>query len=349
MADDDLFDSPGGGTADSSGVPRDWQGNPRIVTPETAGTDSPKLVRYLRVTSYIDVLSDKYTLSKYQLRMVLKGLTVLPELAREIHAAIGEDNERELLESIAQRAMTAAGADTKREDGSTLHRLTEKRDAGLPTSIPPEMLADVEAYEALIERHGLELIARELFVVNDERKCAGTLDGIARLGDRYMVMDIKTGNIEADPSKIAAQILAYAEGRVYDPKTGLRSELPVPVDPFFGLLVHLPSLTGTAFLYEVDLSYARLDLVDQISAYRKANKPANVYRAMDNPAGEAGAVANLISGGVAVEELEDPVLKGIAWASTSAQLGEVATYYQQRGEWREEHRAAAIARAATFQ
>lgn len=122
--------------------------------------------------------------------------------------------------------------------------------SALPAYLTPDERYEVTADQALdiahgwvdlLDRNGLEVLATELPVINDELRLAGTLDRIVRLtrdlhfgsvvvpAGTVIVLDIKTSKLHADRDGLPSywdsypiQIAAYAQSVPYDPDADRR-------------------------------------------------------------------------------------------------------------------------------
>lgn len=102
--------------------------------------------------------------------------------------------------------------------------------------VTPEQAIDIgRGWIQLLADNGLEVLATELPVINDEIRLAGTLDRIVRLGrdlhfgdvvvpaGSVVVLDIKTSKLHADDDGVPSywdsfpiQVAAYASSQPYD-------------------------------------------------------------------------------------------------------------------------------------
>ena len=248
-------------------VPRDRYGRP-LIQPAAGG----KPVAYDRASSFGDVLEDKYHLSKWQQRMVAKGLTARPDLY--LAASTTPLVEKSKLDRIAEQAIEAAGGTAKSTIGTSLHALTEYIDRGedLPP-YPAEYAKDLDAYREITAR--FEHVHIEQFMVCDQLKVAGTPDRLSRsafdtLHDGSMfVYDLKTNGNANFLDKYASQLAIYSRSVLYDPATGGRT--PVDLDQHVGWIVHMPQGEGRCDLYRVDLEagWQAALLAAEVRAYRK--------------------------------------------------------------------------------
>lgn len=269
---------PDPGTVDQGdGIPRHKRdGRPKIF-PEGGG----KGEYYTRVTTFIDCLEDKSTLSDWKLRMTLKGLSRRPDLMED-YAKIGDPDghDKWKAKGVAELAMQAAGAGYKAEMGTAIHEATEALDRGEEPNLPPDLLPDVTAYSHAMKQLGVEVEEIELFSVNDDLRCAGTMDRIVRWGDLHVVADVKTGI--AYYGKTAMQCAIYSRSLRYDPETYERTPLAGAhngegfegaVDTGTGLFIHVPLGQGTCTVRALDLNQGWEDvhLAARLREVRKRN------------------------------------------------------------------------------
>jgi hypothetical protein len=242
-------------------VPRDrWQ------RPQIKQADG-KLKAYQRVTTFVGPLEDTSNLTKWKMRMALKGVMSRQSLQMAVASSLDDDRK---LNAVAEQCLDAAGSSDKAELGTALHRFTENYDHGLDISaMPAAFKPDLAAYAQATSV--FEMVAIEQFVVIDELAVAGTMDRIVKYNGNYYIADVKTGSIEYGMGKICMQLAAYAHGKGYNPETGERVELP-PVSQTAGIIIHLPAGTGTCELVWCDLAAgwgACTDLAVGVQAWRK--------------------------------------------------------------------------------
>lgn len=254
-------------TVPAAAVPRDrWQ-RPMIVPP---GGGKP--VAYTRPSTLAKTLSDGHALSAWRCRMVAVGIAARRDLVA-MAATAAEDRDR--LDEVVAAALETAQASRGARLGTAIHAATESVDAGGSLAAVPEVVrGDVEAYVRATA--GLEVLAVEAFVVNDELRTAGTFDRLVRLRDgRVVVADLKTGGPDAPRyggNEWALQLACYAGGAFYDPGSGARRPLHEDLDTRTGLVVHVPEGTGTAALYRLRLDWGHEAalLANRVRAFRKA-------------------------------------------------------------------------------
>ena len=211
-------------------VARDQWERPLILPP-----DGGKPVAYRRASTFAEVLENHIGLENWKRRLTAEGLAQRPDLVQAIHTA----NKREVM-AICEEAMTAAGGDVASRNGTTMHGLTDRLDAGesMPKGLPANIRAMLDAYRREMER--FEYLDGERFVVQDKIKVAGTYDRRVRdkQTGRVHIGDLKTGqSLEHLALKTPAQVAVYASGVWYD-LDGTREEHGADRDR--GLLIWLP-------------------------------------------------------------------------------------------------------------
>ena len=234
---------------DAPDVKRDRWGRP-LIEPPDVGKPEP----YVRVSTLAKSLDSKEGLMQWMQRMTAIGLGKRPDLAER--AAITDPTDKRALKKIVDGAMQAAESDKAANIGTTLHALTEQLDRGTLEVAPENHKSDLDAYAQATEP--LEVVATEMFVVNDHLKAAGTLDRLVRLPDgRIVVADLKTGATEPSyPHGVTTQCAIYAHAWRYDIEKQERlAYLPEnEVSTEAGLLIHLPAGKATCQLYLLDLT-----------------------------------------------------------------------------------------------
>lgn len=192
---------------------------------------------------------------------------------------------------LLDEATTAAGINSKRDQGSALHDATELVDADADYEAPEHMVRPLANYVELVGRYGLRWLASEQIVVLDELGIAGRFDRITEPIPGWFtkprILDIKTGSIDY-PGSFALQLAGYSQASaIYDPATGERSPFP-DVDKEKALVLHLPIDGSPATLYEVDIGVVLADgVLDIIALARDWNRKARkVLSPAPEPAGE---------------------------------------------------------------
>ena len=263
--------------------PRDYIGRPQIVPRPPADlvaagerqalidwASQQKRNSYTRATTFVGSIEDTYHLGQWQKRMVVEGLGQREDLYLAAYSHTGDKKE---LDSIAEKAMEAAGAGASATKGTAIHLLTEKLDAGEPLGpVPSSYKADLDAYQAAVEAEGFGIVAIEKRLVNDELRVAGTADRLYLIptDGRVVIGDVKTGSrIDLGIGKIAQQLAMYSRSEGYDLETGERS--PIDVDTSVGVVIHLPVGTGTASVHwvDLDLGWEGVQLSHRVREFRK--------------------------------------------------------------------------------
>lgn len=222
-----------------------------------------KLIRCKGVTSVAGIPDDKWALDQWAKRMIVEGFGYERSLAEEAERAIGE---RDSLQKLAEKALTAAKAHDKAERGTQLHRVLERYDLG-DIAETESMVTDVEQRAA---RAGWEKALKagkitldpdyiERILVWPQHRIAGRMDRFVQVGraKSHTVLDLKTGKIDY-PHKIAIQLAAYA----YAPHmaglldeygiTETFTELP-DMDLKWALVAHMPT-PGEIDIVKIDIA-----------------------------------------------------------------------------------------------
>ncbi len=260
-------------------IGRDASDNPLIVprggTVEEVYTRASSLSKFLA--------EDSWNLSKWRERYLTGGLARSPDLclrAAAVHYSTGPISGTQPisarkaaaaeLDAVANDAKERAGISEAANVGTAGHSLTEPGSQGLALD---SIVDTVAAYNELTA--GLERVASEVFVANDELATAGTFDSLywnALLPDRFIVGDTKTGK-NFHQAEFEIQVASYAGGEVYlgrpvwdglDESTVEHQRLTfeefagLPVDQDIGYIVHV-SVHGSPKprIVELDLRRGR--------------------------------------------------------------------------------------------
>lgn len=211
-------------------VPRDRWGRYLLPHPQT-GQVQP----WTRATTVASSIADTFTLSQWSQRMAVKGLTMRPDLYA---LACGFDvaADRDDMNSVCEQAKSAAGDKVAANLGTAMHNFTAAVDRGDKVNIPPNMLADVNAYSEALRATGLELVLDmieqriALTRAAAGEDIAGTFDRVYRVvrdidikmadgtpvhlaAGTYVIGDLKTGrDLSYGWGEIAIQETIYAHG-----------------------------------------------------------------------------------------------------------------------------------------
>lgn len=308
---------------------RNGQGRPLIWVerPSKLKRDNGKLIKvqipYTRMTTFIDAIDDKAMLHKYGKRMALVGATLMDptELAKVEFLDPEEPDDKKVLDRLAEKALTVAGAHKKRDRGTLLHKLSEyvDRDEELPDRVLVEGewvdvtdvdRVDMDAYRTATRGAGLFLKGHiEKPVVQDELKIAGTPDRIGfyegldpdGLPAGHLIADLKTGRYDFGALKMAMQFAGYSRSKFYDNDTGERSELPADLNLRWAVMLNLRPGSATVEIQWTDiaLGWEALMLAKDVRAMR--NRGRKVFR----PFGSLDATCATVDDGTNEDEEDE--------------------------------------------
>lgn len=287
----DQFDSPH--ERGEGDLQFDRWGRYKFPHPETGNTHA-----FTRATTFAKSISDTFALSQWSQRMVIKGLTVRPDLLAMAHS-LDVKADKDKLNGIAEDAKSAAGNKVAANLGTALHSFSENVDRGMPVEeVPAPHRDDIAAYAKAMSDAGLSvapgMIERQTCLPAFE--VAGTLDrvldltniapwfraklaeaGYATYGDDepLVIGDVKSGqDLQYGWNEIAIQLAIYAMGvraiGVYD-KATKSWEPPRPVRLDFAIVMHMPVGQKTCTLWALDLSEAMkaMELCRSVRQWRK--------------------------------------------------------------------------------
>jgi hypothetical protein len=245
---------------------RDRYGRYLLPDPNT-GREIP----WTRVTTLAKTLSDQYGLTKWQCRMVTKGIAARPDLYAL--AAATPIDDKATLDRLVDDAKEAAAASSGARLGSALHSFTEQLDAGEQVEVPAPWDKDVAAYQQTLHQAGIIIDPAhiERIVVVPELGVAGTFDRILTIPDTDapVVGDLKTGkDLSYGWGEIAIQLAIYANAKLmWDPTAGRYEPMP-PMNRSDAIVIHLPVGQAKCDLYWVDIA-AGWDAAQQCAAVRQ--------------------------------------------------------------------------------
>jgi len=255
-------------------VRRDRWGRYVVVPPE--GT---KPVGYTRATTVAKVLDDQGGLMNWRSRMVLLGVTQRADLLAL--AATCDPTDKRTLDDICERAAEAGGATVRRDLGTALHAMLERRWQDPQFIAPQPYDADIDAVITALQTAGLTVVDGlfERIVVNDRYQIAGTFDLIVEdtTGERY-IADIKTGSsIEFGSLAFAIQLAIYAnadnlytQGQANDGSEDVREPMP-QLSKQTGIIIHVEPGSATCTIHSLDL-IAGADALDLAMRVREIRK-----------------------------------------------------------------------------
>lgn len=237
-----------------------------LIHPPDGGPAEP----YVRVSTMAKVLDDQTMLNKWKYRMLLTGLQAREDLQLLLQHVDVED--KDALNALANDAFDASGMDKAANMGTVVHSWTEDIDRGKIPNVTAKYKGDLDAYQSTIHGAGITPKKVEVFVVNDELKCAGTFDRLYTLPNgKDVIGDVKTGLNAAAYGTVSAAIQesVYANSYLYNPETYERTPISDTLDKTVGIMVHLPLGQGKCELIGLDF----------VKAYRLAQLSAEVYQA----------------------------------------------------------------------
>lgn len=248
-------------------IKRDSWGRYRLPTP---GDPKETVKSWTRVTTFAKALDDTTNLTKWMGRMIVKGIA--DDDALIVQAQDTNISNANTLNRIAEKAKDNAGANDAAANGTAIHTLTEKEDKGETYRVPAKWKKHIDGYKRIKAESGLEFLPEyiERVVVLPELGVAGTFDRLCRVKHdmnvtvggknfklakgEFVVGDVKSNKrLDFAQLSIAVQLATYSRaGSVWN----LREEKwePLPkINQHVGFIFHLPSDTGEAALYVIDL------------------------------------------------------------------------------------------------
>lgn len=254
--------------------PRDRWSRPLLVPP-----DGGERKAYTRMSTLANYVSDQSGLAVWEKRLLARGLAQREDLAAMIaslpplHSAKRDKRDLTAAEKREDKAVSVkldgyindalehAGRSFKANAGTAIHGFT---DPGADLEyIPDRMKPDVDSFLTYVGTGKLEILATEVFVVNEALGCAGSFDHIGRfdlLGfAQPCIVDKKTGQVDGKGLSFAIQLSGYATAEVYDLDTDERRPLESltggeQVSRRYGYVAHIPLGAGRTDFYRVDLA-----------------------------------------------------------------------------------------------
>lgn len=241
--------------------------NGRYVLPDPATGEQRS---WTRASNLGAALADRFGLERYNLRQLVRGLNLRPDLTRLLVAAVEVDNAK--ADEVVSQALEAAAAGASANVGTAVHEVHARVDAGL--EVPAEEEGVAQAYRACLQRYGLRPLYREVRVINRALGVAGRLDALYEESDGQVVLgDVKTTeHLDLAAREFAAQLAAYATADAVeiDGKWWLIDDVPLPIRTDYALVFHVSRDTGAVSLYRLDLrlgAYAA-NLAAQVREWR---------------------------------------------------------------------------------
>ena len=236
-------------------VRRDRWGRYQVLPPR-----GDKPVGYTRATTIAKILDDSSSLMAWNSRMTAIGLGLRPDLVALVATTSQDDNKT--LDSLVKRASEAGGATVRRDLGTAVHGLLERRLKDPSFVAPDPYQADIEAVLSALADAGLSFVdgMTERIVVNDEIEVAGTFDLLLTDGEDIFVSDLKTGSsVKYGGLGFAIQLSIYAnasnlytQGAAKDGSEDVRDPMP-EFSKSAGIVIHCQPGSGLAELHWLDL------------------------------------------------------------------------------------------------
>lgn len=270
----DVFDA-----ASEPEVERDRWGRYLLPHPETGKKQS-----WQRATTFAKAIKDTFALNEWQMRMLLKGAALHPDVVADAYS-LDVKADKVALNALAEKLKEMAGAKSGANKGTAIHKAAELLDQGmsLEKAAAPQYRADVQAYTDALRKYGLEPVPHMV----ERRTCmpsigvAGTLDRVYRTADgSYVIGDLKSAQaIGFAELETTVQLTVYAWGvntaGVYDPRAktwqapGTEGVPEVRTD--YAIVMHVPAGSGTCKPLRVDLNKGRryVDLCTEVHNARR--------------------------------------------------------------------------------
>lgn len=270
---------------------RDSYGRYLLPNPDT-GREAP----WTRVTTLSKTLSDMFGLTRWQCRMVAKGIATRPDLYAL--AAATPIDDKATLDKLVEDAKEAAAASSGARLGTALHAFTEHVDAGEQVDVPAPWDRDVACYQATMRDAGITIDPHhiERIVILPALGVAGTFDRILDIPSVGPVVgDLKTGrDLSYGWGEIAIQLAIYANAeRMWNAHSGRYEPMPT-VNRNDAVVVHLPVGQATCHLYWVDITagWEKAQLCDQVRQWRARTDLAARFTPTAHPPAPPVAPAN---------------------------------------------------------
>ena len=212
------------------------------------------------------------------------------ERREEIQAAMKTIKDE--LNRRAQVAKEKAGAEAKADLGTLKHGYSELVDQGLPLPVGASFgdVIDMDAYRRATVM--LDIVHMEKLLCNDQLAVAGTPDRISQVvegetltaPDGYVfkageliITDLKTGTVEYGALKMAMQLGFYSRSKLYDHKTGERTDLG-NINQKWGIIMNVRAGTGIAELFwaDLELGWEAVEVAGKVRDLRSRGRKALV-------------------------------------------------------------------------
>lgn len=211
----------------ASGQPREKTGRSGylVTDPDTGDYRRFKngnIKGFTRCTTFVKTATDTTGLTDWKMSNVLRGAAMRPDIAAKAHGKVwGKEDKGLLLDTVAELE-DIAGAKNSADEGTLVHELTERIDAGdYGYDKVPDYYRDlIIKYSAVLRHYGLEpvpgLIERTILTKRWSGGISGTFDRVYyhRASGTFVMGDVKTGrNVdEYGKLEIPAQMKVYEDG-----------------------------------------------------------------------------------------------------------------------------------------
>jgi hypothetical protein len=271
-------------------------GSPLVSDPN----DPTKSLRYRRPSSYGKPLDDEEALVSWKIFKAMEGVARSPALQAKIIAC--KDDDKNEKKDLREKALDKGTANERADLGTGLHAMTCRAEDPTDTDFDPGTYReDLDAYLAELDRLGLVSVFKEVQMVNDDFRAAGTADRIYRttrplpLPDESIMPtgtlvlgDIKTGaKLDFGLPAYCVQMAIYATGQFYDVLHECRDDTP-PIDQRWMLLMHLPVGKAKCEALWLDVNtglhgaYLTFEVMEWRNRWKSGRAPGyDGYRAVD--------------------------------------------------------------------
>lgn len=267
---------------------RDRWGRYLVVPPEGG-----KPAGYSRATTVAKALDDTSALMNWGKRMVALGLVARPDILAMVAAT--DKDDRKTLDGHCERASEAGGATARRDLGTAIHKLVERKIADPTWEVPDLYAADVASIITAVDVSGFDIVTEysEIVVVMDRYQIGGTADLILRrrTDKQLVVADIKTGSsVKYGALAWAIQLAVYAradaiyeQGPSKDGSEDRRVPMPENIDHTTGLILHCEPGSGRCDVHQIDIARGAqaLDVAMSVRAWRREKDLLTPFKVSD--------------------------------------------------------------------
>jgi hypothetical protein len=353
--DKPLAAMPDSYAEDRAEVPRNHYG--QYLIPSADGRQPANGKGRPRVSTIAKIGPNTDRLQQRAERLVVAGLAKDPAInAAAMKAEALQDDTKEkraALQKVAASAFAVAGGHDRANRGTRIHQLVEDIKRGKDVEVPEELRTDVDAYFAVLEKHGLEFMPEFMErVVLCPYDSGGAIDDIMRRWNpdtemyEFVVVDTKTGaSLDFSRLPILSQLWMYANALCFFVTTdierdkdgkitavrGYQEDMPLELRRDKAVIIHLDGL-GAAHYYEIDISGHGRVVAAQIEIKRADTEAHHKFRLVGSimPDVYVKAVTNIPPGPVYNESF--PVTSGPATSSAVSGTGYSAMIEQTFGD-----------------